>query len=196
MEICSADSYHAAEKAAAHLRRPGAVVLLPTETLYGLVCRASDEAAIDRIFQLKQRPRSKVVGWFVSGIGMLNRHGVLTGGLPELLIKQYTPGALTIIAKRQDGATQGFRIPDHQLIRDILHELDEPLVQTSANVSGCADPLSCTEALGQLGDDIDFAVDAGNLPDDACGSTVVDATAAELKIIRHGKVDLSGFKLF
>ena len=98
------------------LRRPGAVILIPTETVYGLVCRAADETACRRIFELKQRPFSKVLGWFVSGIPMLEQHNVIVNDCAADLISRYTPGALTLISKTSDGGTQGYRIPDHPLL--------------------------------------------------------------------------------
>ena len=155
-------------KAVETLRRPGAVLLLPTETVYGLVCRAADETACRRLFELKQRPADKVIGWFVSGSAMLERCGVILDDRSRELLRRYTPGALTIIAPTEMGTTQGFRIPDHPLIKKILGLLDEPLAQ--------------------LNGEVDFYVDGGAVPEERCASTVVDATGTDLKILRQGSV--------
>ena len=181
------------KQAAEILRQPGAVVLLPTETVYGLVCRAADAAACQRIFELKRRPGNKLLGWFVSGTEMLEKHGILVNETASKLIDRYAPGALTIISKTASGATQGYRIPDHPLIAGILEELDEPLAQTSANSSGEPDAKSCAEALSQLNGQVDFYVDGGALQDDAAASTVVDTTTNEVKILRRGAIDVEGF---
>lgn len=175
-------------KAVETLRRPGAVLLLPTETVYGLVCRAADETACRRLFELKQRPADKVIGWFVSGSAMLERCGVILDDRSRELLRRYTPGALTIIAPTEMGTTQGFRIPDHPLIKKILDLLDEPLAQTSANASGNPDATDCAEALAQLNGEVDFYVDGGAVPEERCASTVVDATGTDLKILRQGSV--------
>ena len=175
-------------QAAEILRRPGAVLLLPTETVYGLVCRAGDKAACRRLFELKQRPESKVVGWFVSGIKMLEEHGVVLNDVSRRLIERYTPGALTIIAPTAEGKTQGFRIPDHLLLTRILDLVGEPLAQTSANASGNPDAANCAEALAQLHGEVDFFVDGGAVPEERCASTVVDASGSGLKILRQGSV--------
>ena len=184
----SADLESLCCKAVETLRRPGAVLLLPTETVYGLVCRAADEAACRKLFELKQRPASKVIGWFVSGSAMLEKHGVILDKRCRELLKRYTPGALTVIAPTENGTTQGFRIPDHPLLERILYMLDEPLAQTSANASGHPDASDCLEALAQLNGKVDFYVDGGTIPEECCASTVVDASGTELKILRQGSV--------
>lgn len=170
------------------LRRPGGVILVPTETVYGLVCRAADTAARCRIFELKQRPFSKVLGWFVSGVPMLKKHGVAVNPIAEKLISRYTPGALTLISETENGGTQGYRIPDHPLLLEIIKQLDEPLAQTSANASGKPDARSCHEALAQLSGEVDFFIDGGNLNEHSCASTVVDTTQEPAKILRQGGV--------
>ena len=184
---------NAAAEVAAVLRQPGAVAVVPTETVYGLIAKVGDEAAFQKIFSLKNRPADKRIGWFAGNAGMLEAHGVILTGLPEKLIQRYTPGALTIIARRGDGATQGFRIPDHPLLAELLRLMDMPLLQTSANCSGMADAGSCEEALSQLSGEVDCAVDGGALPPGACGSTVVDATGSVPKILRQGAVDLNNW---
>ena len=175
-------------RAADILRRPGAVILVPTETVYGLVCRAADEVACRRIFELKQRPFSKVLGWFVSGVPMLKQCKVIVNDCAEELISRYTPGALTLISETADGNTQGYRIPDHPLLAGIVEALGEPLAQTSANASGSPDARNCQEALGQLAGAVDFYVDGGEIPRESKASTVVDTTVYPVKILRQGSI--------
>ena len=188
MMTARAELENLCRKAVEILRRPGAVLLLPTETVYGLVCRAEDEAACRKLFELKQRPASKVIGWFVSGEAMLKKYGVTVDARCRELLRRYTPGALTVIASTESGSTQGFRIPDDQLLLRILELLDEPLAQTSANASGNPDAANCAEALAQLHGKVDFYVDGGAVPEERCASTVVDATGSGLKILRQGTV--------
>ena len=168
------------------LQKPGAVALVPTETVYGLVARVSDNAAYKKIFELKQRSAAKVLGWFVYDWRELDSMGVQLAGLPEQLAEKYCPGAVTIIAPLEEGGTLGFRSPDHPFLRELL-KLTGPLFQTSANLSGAPDPKDATSALAELSGTPDIAVDGGKLPDGAAGSTVVDATGNELKILRQGK---------
>ena len=169
------------------LKKPGAVALVPTETVYGLVARVNDEKAYKKIFELKQRSAAKVLGWFVYDWRELDSMGVQLAGLPEQLAEKYCPGAVTIIAPLQEGGTLGFRSPDHPFLRELL-KLTGPLFQTSANLSGAPDPKDAASALRELSGAPDIAVDGGRLPDDAAGSTVVDATGKTLTILRQGKV--------
>ncbi|MDD3155011.1 MAG: L-threonylcarbamoyladenylate synthase [Victivallaceae bacterium] len=176
---------------AAKILSGGGVVLLPTETVYGLVARADDLAAVSRIFQLKHRDAQKRLGWFVRDESMLLAHGVSLTGLPERLIRKYCPGAVTIIAPCADKSTLGFRIPDHAFVSALLAQIDFPLAQTSANRSGMPNALSCEEALSMLSGEVDLAVDGGAISPDALASTVVDATGTTLKILRQGQVRIA-----
>lgn len=168
------------------LAGPGAVVLLPTETVYGLVCRADDAAARQRIYDLKDRDASKPLGWFVADWRMLAGYGVRLEGLPEQLAVRHCPGPITIIAPRRDGGTTGFRVPDHPLILAVLRRIGCPLAQTSANHSGHPNALTVQAALAELSGDAALAVDGGPIAPDALASTVVDATGKEPRVLRRG----------
>ncbi len=168
------------------LAGPGAVVLLPTETVYGLVCRADDAAARQRIYDLKDRDASKPLGWFVADWRMLAGYGVRLEGLPEQLAARHCPGPITIIAPRRDGGTTGFRVPDHPLVLAVLRRIGCPLAQTSANHSGHPNALTVQAALAELSGDAALAVDGGPIAPDALASTVVDATGKEPRVLRRG----------
>ena len=168
------------------LAGPVAVVLLPTETVYGLVCRADDAAARQRIYDLKDRDASKPLGWFVADWRMLAGYGVHLEGLPEQLAARHCPGPITIIAPRRDGGTTGFRVPDHPLVLAVLRRIGCPLAQTSANHSGHPNALTVQAALAELSGDAALAVDGGPIAPDALASTVVDATGNEPRVLRRG----------
>lgn len=184
------DVEDAALQTAEVLKTPGAVALVPTETVYGLVARAGDEEACKRIFELKQRSAAKVLGWFVADWRELASYGVKLAGLPEKLAEKYCPGPITVIAPVEGGGTLGFRSPDHPFLRELLKRTG-PLYQTSANLSGRPDPRDVSSALAELSGAPDIAVDGGRLADDAAGSTVVDAAGEELKILRQGKLEVT-----
>ena len=172
------------------LRREGAVALVPTETVYGLIARVGDQAAAERIFALKKRNTSKVLGWFTGNWRKLTEYGVILDGLPEKLAEKYFPGPLTIIAPCRDGRTQGFRMPDNLFLLKLLEEMDDVLIQTSANASGQPDARDCDEALAQLDGEVDLVIDGGAIDGIVCGSTVVDATGEKIKVLRKGHIDL------
>ena len=193
LSLAEIGSVRAAELVAEALSVPGGTALVPTETVYGLVARFDDRTAVERIFRLKNRPAAKQLGWFIGDWRKLADYGVVLRGLPEQLARRYMPGALTVIAPRVDGSTQGFRVPDHPLLAALLGMLDFPLVQTSANASGMPDAPDCQAALAQLTGPVDCAVDGGPIPPGARGSTVADATGEKVKILRQGVVDLQNW---
>ena len=186
LKLAESDVDAAADAVLEALAGPGAVVLLPTETVYGLVCRADDAAARQRIYDLKDRDASKPLGWFVADWRMLAGDGVRLEGLPEQLAVRHCPGPITIIAPRQDGGTTGFRVPDHPLVLAVLRRIGCPLAQTSANHSGHPNALTVQAALAELSGDAALAVDGGPIAPDALASTVVDATGKEPRVLRRG----------
>jgi L-threonylcarbamoyladenylate synthase len=139
---------------------------------------------------LKKRPFEKRLGWFIGDWRKLSEYGVDMSGEAGRLAEAFFPGALTIVAPRCNGGTQGVRVPDYPLLSALLAAMDEPLVQTSANASGNPDPLTCSAAVGQLAGEVDCAVDVGELPPGARGSTVVDAVGDKIRILRQGEIDL------
>ena len=178
----------AAAQIAAVLKTPGAVALVPTETVYGLVCRAADAEAVDRITQLKHRSAGKFFGWFVRDCQVAVEHGLTFSETAHRLAAEYFPGAVTLIVSAPGSATQAIRIPDHPLISSLLDFFDEPLVQTSANASGMPDALSLEQALAQLDGEPDIVCDGGCLEQDAAGSTVVNTVVDPPAVLRQGKV--------
>ena len=176
----------AVEAACGALAEPGAVVLVPTETVYGLVCRADDAAARRRIYELKDRDATKPLGWFVAEWRRLAGCDVLLDGLPAELASKYCPGPITIIAPVRGGGTVGFRVPDHPFMLALLRRIGCPLAQTSANHSGHPNALTVRAALAELSGDLPLAVDGGAIAADALASTVVDATGTVPKVLRQG----------
>ena len=179
------DTQAAAEAAAFLLHTPGAVLLVPTETVYGLICKADDTEAIDRIYRMKHRDSAKLLGCFALTADQLQ---LKQDARVKMLIEKYCPGAITIVAAREDGSTVGFRIPDHPFLQELLSRTGSVLAQTSANRSGRPNALTVDDALKELTEQPDMVIDAGPIPADAQASTVVDASGPELRILRQGKL--------
>ena len=150
----------AAEAAAFLLHTPGAVLLVPTETVYGLICKADDPAAIDRIYRMKHRDSAKLLGCFAATTSQLS---LKPNAQVQMLVDKYCPGAVTIIAAREDGSTVGFRIPDHPFLQELLDRTGCVLAQTSANRSGRPNALTVDEALAECLKGDETALD--RLPD-------------------------------
>ena len=170
------------------LRRPGAVLLVPTETVYGLVCDWQDQAAIERIYRLKQRDYGKPLALFVAGKAMLQEHGISLPQRVEKLIDSFCPGPLTLVFPGNDGSTVGIRIPDYPFILALLEAYGRPLASTSANHSGDPNALTVAEAKKMLNGAVDIAVDAGAIAADAQASTVVKVSSDSWQLLRSGPI--------
>ncbi len=162
------------------------VILIPTETVYGLVCRFEDSAAEEKIYRLKHRPAEKRLSVFVSDIAKLAAYDVKQNQLTAALAAEYCPGAITIIAARGENSSLGFRIPAHDFVLKLLQNIDYPLSSTSANRSGMPNVLSVAEAIAELNGEVDLAIDGGNISPDALASTVVDGRNSKAVILRQG----------
>ena len=116
--------------------------------------------------------------------------------LSWLLIKEFLPGALTLVVNKStavpritgnEGTTIAVRIPDHPIPIALIRGIQAPLIGTSANLSGRPSPLTAEEVRDQLGDRIDMVIDGGKCPGGR-ESTVVDVTGEKPAILREGAI--------
>lgn len=178
----------------------GGVVLYPTDTVYGLGADALNKEAVDTIRYIKGREDAKPLLVMVNGIDMLKQYAVV-GKLAEQLTHKYWPGALTLILNctnkkllkilgGKDGKV-GFRMPNNPFCLELLEDYPNPIISTSANISGKAQPSSVKEILEQLSDKarcIDLVIDDGEAIENK-PSTIVDVSDNEIKVLRKGKVE-------
>jgi L-threonylcarbamoyladenylate synthase len=175
--------------------RPGGIVALPTDTVYGLCARADDPAAIERIYAIKQRDPSQAMPIFVADIEQAEQIADFND-TARALASAFWSGALTVVVPVRDrydsralagGRTVALRAPGDHRIRDLCAAVG-PLTGTSANIAGREECHTAAEVHSQLGDTVDLIVDA---PVDATGqpSTIVDCTdPAVVGILRVGAI--------
>lgn len=177
---------------AVSILRGGGVIVIPTETVYGLACRWDDADARERIYRLKRRPATKRLPMLAHDLASAERAGVMESEPLRRLAQAFWPGALTVVAPaRQPGETIGLRIPNHPVALAILRTLGEPLACTSANLSGEKSALTVEEALRSLDGEPDAVVDAGRVTvTDGQSSTVVSLLEGQPKILREGPISL------
>ncbi len=181
----------ALKEALALLKTPSAhaVLLLPTETVYGLVCAWNDSAAREKIYAMKRRSADKLLAAFVHDTAALRG---CCPPLPELARRfagAFCPGPITLVVPDGLGGTFGFRIPDHPFLLRLMEEYDAPLASTSANLSGLPAALTAEEALSSLVSEPELLYDAGRIPASSGASTVVSVDAAcHWRILREGPV--------
>lgn len=156
----------------------GGVVVFPSDTVYGLACDPGDEAAIERMYALKGRPREKrsATMWF--SVDALPPLPPRTAAAARALL----PGPVTLVV-----GELGIRVPDVPLLRHVR----VPVLQTSANLSGGPDPQRLDHVPAALREAADLVVDGGELPGTA--STVVDLTDYEATgswtVLRDGALE-------
>lgn len=164
-----------------------AVLLLPTETVYGLVCRFDSASGKEQIYTLKKRPKNKQLATFVPDLQTVRK---LVWNIPvtaEIFAEKFCPGPLTLVIPDQENSTFGFRIPDHPFLLTLLQKFDQPLSSTSANLSGTPAALSVQQALNTLAGLPDLIIDGGEIASDSQASTVVQVFADNSwKILREG----------
>lgn len=177
------------------LSTPGSVVLVPTETVYGLVCDWEDDLARKRIYKLKGRSENKPLAMFAASADMAASSGVQLNAEARILLEKFAPGPITVIAPGDEKyPTVGVRIPDHEFIRQLLELYQRPLASTSANASGMPNVLTPAEAIKELHGTVDLVIDGGTLPCDAAASTVVTVCETPCRILRQGPVSEDDIK--
>ena len=176
----------ALEQAVAALRR-GELVVVPTETVYGLAADDRNPAALDRLYAAKGRPQQKPIALLAAGVNELARHGAALSPAARRLAARYWPGALTLVLDSPAG-WMGFRIPDHPVMQALLRRWGGVLAVTSANLSGAMPATSAVEALKDVGLEADLVIDDGVSPG-GVPSTVVKVDAdGTLTVLREGAI--------
>ncbi|MBO1903013.1 threonylcarbamoyl-AMP synthase [Leucobacter weissii] len=177
----------------------GELVVLPTDTVYGVAADAFSPDAVQRLLDAKGRGRTSPPPVLIPGI---ETAAALAAEIPEAvreLAEAFWPGPLTIVLPArpsldwdlgETGGTVALRIPDHELALELLRETG-PLAVSSANRTGEPAARSVARAREMLGGDVAVYLDAGELPGSGAASTIVDATrlAAEgagLRVLREG----------
>lgn len=141
--------------------RAGALVLIPTETVYGVACRAGREDALRRLRALKGERGEAPFARLVPSAGAAVAEGARMPRAARRLAARYWPGPLTLVLEDSAGGTTGYRVPGNAFARDVVAAAGCPIVATSANRSGEPPATSFEDALAALGADVDLAVDGG-----------------------------------
>lgn len=170
----------------ARLIKSGGIVVCPTDTVYGLICDPTNRQAMERLFRIKQRPKSKPIPVFVSNMEMAKKLAEINQK-QERFLRRAWPGAVTVVLKSKNGGkTIGIRIPRHGLILEIIEKLGHPLAETSANISSEPSTTKIREVLKYFKGrkcQPDLILDGGNLKL-ANPSKVIDLTGSRPIILR------------
>ena len=170
------------------LRREDGVLLVPTETVYGLVCDASHDAARAKIYEMKRRPASKLLTLFFASRQAAESAFPAMPETAKRFAAAFCPGPVTLIVPDGEAST-GFRIPAHPALLRLLEAYGRPLASTSANLSGLPPAHTADEALESLASPPDGVLDGGAIPPDSEASTVIRIERdGSWRILRPGPV--------
>src|SRR5712671_6138 len=184
----------AIERAAAAVRR-GEVVAIPTDALYTLVADPLNLHAVGRVFAAKGRDSQRSLPLLVSDVVMAEELAKEVSARFYLLARHFWPGALTIIAPASSrvplkvtGNTGrlALRQSKSKVANALLERLAQPLIATSANLSGQPTCTSGIEVFGVMDGSVDLVLDGGAC--DGIGATTVDTTEIEWRMIKEGAV--------
>ncbi len=178
--------------------RRGLLVVLPTDTVYGLGADAFDKAAVQRLLDAKGRGRNMPPPVLISAATTLEALATDLAGWVPALTEHYWPGPLTIVCRQQPslqwdlGESRGavaVRMPHDQAALDLLSRTG-PLAVSSANVTGDPAATDAASAERMLGDSVEVVLDGGPSPG-AEPSTILDCTGTRPRILREGAVGRS-----
>lgn len=181
---------------AAHVLRSGGVLVMPTDSVYGIGCAATpSNPGHERIFAIKRRERTQTLPWLIADPADLAAYGRDIPAWMQRLADDLWPGALTIVVAASDAVppeyraangTIALRVPDSNLARALSREVG-PLATTSANTHGEASATSGASVEKRIVEEADLTLDAGPAPL-AIASTIVGCEAGELRIYREGAI--------
>ena len=184
----------------------GGIVAVPTDTVYGLICDATNEKAVKKLYQLKRRDLAKPIGIFVkdklsiSSIVDLNKVSDNVVEKVNEYMDEYWPGALTIIFPKEEKTLEyinlqtktsvAIRVPKVELLLKLMQELDFPLAQTSCNVTNEKPYYKKIDIENNM--KVDYVTDYGIelLSVELTASTIISIIDGDIKIVRKGIIDI------
>lgn len=183
--------------------RGGGVIAYPTDSCYALGCHIGDKTALQRIQKIRRLDKKHNLTLLCRDLAEIGTYAKVQNSSFRLM-KAATPGPYTFLLMATQGVpkrlqhpkrkTIGVRVPDNQIILDLLEELGEPMLSTSLILPGNSLPMTDPVEIGEkLCGQIDLVIDGG-----ACGldaTTVVDMTDGQAVIVRQGMGDISAIGL-
>jgi L-threonylcarbamoyladenylate synthase len=178
--------------------KDGKTVVYPTETCYGLGCDATNQAAVNKVFKIKQRQKDKPLLVVVPDEEMAMKY-IEWSDTIEQLAQKYWPGPLTIVASTKpncglatgvlaEDESAAFRVIDHPVAHELSSALGLPLISTSANISSHQSPYSIEKVLAMFDSHAyqpDLVIDAGDLINKNI-STIVKIEGGVFQVLRQG----------
>jgi tRNA threonylcarbamoyl adenosine modification protein (Sua5/YciO/YrdC/YwlC family) len=189
-KVRKVDYLHPDEKAleeAAQAIIDGRLVIIPTETVYGIAACADNKEAMERLSRIKARPADKPFSYLIEDKAKVEE---LAGDIPVFaykLMSRFWPGPLTLVLKAKGAGTIGLRLPDDEIALKVIELSRVRVVCPSANISGRPAPVNFSEAIKDLEGLVDLGLDAGPTKL-GVESSVVDCTGGKMRIFREAAI--------
>lgn len=184
-------------KQAAGLLQQGGVLAVPTDSSYALVCQLDDKSAVDSLRRIRQLDDKQLLSLICRDLSELSNYARVDNAQFRLL-KLGTPGPFTFVLEASKEVprrvshpqrkTIGLRVPEHQVLLDLIEIHGAPLLATTLILPGESDPLNDPEAIrDQLERQIAGVIDSGACPSEP--TTVIDLTTSPPEVLRRGRGD-------
>ena len=174
----------------------GGIVVFPTETVYGIGTNGLNKDAISRLYDVKQRPKTKPISLLVSSIDMVEKVACDITNMEYKLMEKFFPGPLTIILKKKsivpdnltnNTDTVGIRMPDNIIAKKLIEYANVPIATPSANISGRPSGTNIDTIINDFKDKVDYYIDGGESKL-GIGSTIVKIENGYPVILRDGSI--------
>jgi len=166
----------------------GGLVIVPTETVYGIACNPAVPGAMAKLISAKGRDGDKPIARLAADPAQVARSAKKWNAGLQALADTYWPGPLTIVLETSESWT-GFRIPDHAVALELAKTCGSTLALTSANLSGEPDTKTAQEAMASV--EADLVLDSGPSAEAAVPSTVVKVDGKKIRCLREGCLPFS-----
>ncbi len=185
--------------------KKGAVICYPTDTMYGIGCDIFNKKAVERVYQIKRRPKNKPFSFMCSSLTNISLYGHV-GNTAYRLMRKNLPGAYTFVLSGTKMVpkimltkqkTVGIRVPDHPICLALIEELGNPVLNTSAtpeiDEDKVEDRMLCDayDVEQDFGKLVDIIIDGGEVYPNP--STVIDLISNQPEILREGSGDITPF---
>lgn len=175
--------------------KDGKLVIMPTDTIYGIIGDATNEDVINKVYEVKERPHDKPLLILVSNFTMLHELVTEIPKETEKIIKKFWPGPLTILFKKSSKVSDSLtansslvaiRMPNDKRLLNIMNHLNRPLISTSANISSHDAITNPNQLEEKMKEKIDLIVDEGTVNNEA--STLITIVNGKIEILREGSL--------
>lgn len=178
----------------------GGVIVIPTDTVYGIAQLASPNNSPDELKRIKERPEEKNIPLLVGSLEDLEACSVDLPNYARQLAARHWPGALTLVVKaaekippafRAADGSVGLRMPAHEFVLALIEAVGTPLVCSSANLSGAPAATSTDELSLVIASRVSLIIDGGQCPG-GVASTVLSCLGEEPQVLRPGPIAIQG----